>query len=133
MDDAIVARKDDFGENLRNTFASCKEIGKARIWAEAPIQFGSFMKELSKEKFVLHHADESGKFTNLYLCLNEETECKIPSYRALNNEIMTPSLGLGKEKKTQVTFHLRTPKSFQDLLNTIIFHQICPWNVLPQH
>ena len=49
VDDAIVARKDDFGENLRNTFASCKEIGKARIWAEVPIQFGSFMKDLSKK------------------------------------------------------------------------------------
>ena len=65
MDDAIVARKDEFGENLRNTFASCKKIGKARIWAEVPIQSGSFMKELSKEKVVLHHTDESGKFANV--------------------------------------------------------------------
>ena len=31
--DAFVTRKDDFGEHLRNACASCKEIGKARIWA----------------------------------------------------------------------------------------------------
>jgi len=80
VDGAIVARKDDFGEKLRNTIDSCREIGKASIWAEVPIQFGSFMEELSKEKFVLHHADESGKVANLYLWLNEETECKIPSF-----------------------------------------------------
>ena len=105
------------------------------------------MKELSKEKVVLHHSDESGKFANVYLWLNDETECKIPSYRALNdeteckiplyralnNEIMSLSLGLGKKNKTQVTFHLRNPKSFRDFLNTTIFHQTCPWNVLPQN
>lgn len=81
--DTEVFNKETFQTKLQVTIEACRQLNKSSVWCEVPLTQASFIEDLvaqERDKFTLHHADDFGMTANLYLWLNNDVECKIPTF-----------------------------------------------------
>jgi len=71
-------RETNFRDRLEATVLACRNLKKSALWLQVPMNRSRLIEYMSDSGFQYHHAE--GQVANLYLWLNDEIECKIPSY-----------------------------------------------------